>query len=203
MTTPPSDDKKIKNKEKPKKFQFMKYGEVKFILLFLLVFLVIRIFFKCEFNKFLTYFDGFNMMNQFLIPLFFGALGGYCYVIIDSVKDTYRQGIKHIKKKFSFIGAIAGVTAVNLLNPSGSLSQVMILALIAGLSGFSYLKRNALVDSHREDSIMNELKADRKDLTTEEVVVSPSKEESPNKKIEDLYSTMFKMRKHLEDKKKD
>lgn len=164
-TTPPNKNDSVKSD----KDYFWNHGEFYFILLSIAIITIIRMYFIEDFKKILVYFDGFDMMNQLLIPLVFGALGGYCYIIIDSVSSKYRQDIKHIKKKFSFVGSIAGVTAVNLLNPSGSVSQVMILALIAGLSGFSYLKRNALVDSRHEDSIMKGLKAEREHLPNEEI----------------------------------
>ncbi|KOS61428.1 hypothetical protein FJQ98_16735 [Lysinibacillus agricola] len=207
MTSPSSDNNKNKDDDSTEQskngfFDFLYCGETKFIIIFIAAIVVIKVFFIDEFNSFLTYFKGFNMMNQFLIPSLFGALGGYCYIIIDGVKGGYRQDIKHIKKKFSFVGSVAGITAVNLLNPSGTVSQVMILGLIAGLSGFSYLKRNALVDSHREDSIMEDLKSDSKVLSTEEVDSLSSKGESPNEKAEVIYSNMLEMMKRYEDKNK-
>lgn len=101
--------------------------------------------------------DGFNIMTQFFIPGFSGLVGGYSTVIMASLKDKYIQH-NHVFSKFMSIGFIAGIAAVNLLNPSGTVSQVMILGLLAGLSGFSYLERSALVqtDTENETLVNNE-----------------------------------------------
>lgn len=45
---------------------------------------------------------------------------------------------------------ISWLVAVNLLNPSGTIGQVSVLGFIAGLSGVTYLKRNALVEAIEE-----------------------------------------------------
>ncbi|MEK4715941.1 hypothetical protein [Sporosarcina sp. FSL K6-5500] len=99
--------------------------------------------------------DDFNFLYQLFVPGVSGAVGGLILVIIMSMENEY-QGtrIRWIKSKFAIIGVIAGIAAVNLLNPSGSFSQVMILSLLAGLSGISYLKRNALVEGFHEDNLL-------------------------------------------------
>lgn len=97
--------------------------------------------------------DGFNIMTQFFIPGFSGLVGGYSTVIMASLKDKYIQH-NHVFSKFMSIGFIAGIAAVNLLNPSGTVSQVMILGLLAGLSGFSYLERSALVQTDTENETL-------------------------------------------------
>lgn len=95
-------------------------------------------------------------MRQLFIPGFSGVVGGYSTVVISSFKDKYIQH-NNVFSKFMSIGFIAGVVAVNLLNPSGTVSQVMVLGLLAGLSGFSYLERSALVqtDSEKEALVDN------------------------------------------------
>lgn len=93
--------------------------------------------------------EGFNIMKQLFIPGFAGMAGGFSTVIISSLDTKYIQH-NHVFSKFMSIGFIAGVAAVNLLNPSGTVSQVMILGLLAGLSGFSYLERSALVQAESE-----------------------------------------------------
>lgn len=99
----------------------------------------------------------FDVFNQLLIPGVSGLIGGLALVIIASLGDKYRVFTLRILAsfywKFGVIGAIAGIAAVNLLNPSGDISQVMILGLIAGLSGVTYLKRTALVDDVNEQLI--------------------------------------------------
>lgn len=97
--------------------------------------------------------NGFNIMTQFFIPGFAGLVGGYSTVIMASLKDKYIQH-NHVFSKFMSIGFIAGIAAVNLLNPSGTVSQVMVLGLLAGLSGFSYLERSALVQTDTENKTL-------------------------------------------------
>jgi uncharacterized membrane protein len=99
--------------------------------------------------------DDFNFLYQLFVPGISGGIGGLILVLIMSMEDDYQGNlIDWIKVKFAIIGTIAGIAAVNLLNPSGSFSQVMILSLLAGLSGISYLKRNALVEGLHEDSLL-------------------------------------------------
>lgn len=50
-----------------------------------------------------------------------------------------------------FLGGVAGIGAVNILNSDGNTNEVIVLALVAGLSSISYLKGIALVDTKEED----------------------------------------------------
>lgn len=119
-------------------------------------------------DLFMLEFDGFRLLQQLYIPALTGGIGGLSLMVMASLsnygefslKDSYRIYIK-----LALLGGIAGIAAVNLLNPDGNISQVMVLGLIAGLSGFSYLKRNSLVDSIHEDSVLKGIK----DATSKEV----------------------------------
>lgn len=182
MTTPPHKNSS-KNKITIKNNSFWKHGEIHFILFLLLLALLIKLLFYKEFLLFFNCCNHFNMLRQIIIPLSFGAIGGYSYVIMSSLTSTYNTGIPHARKKFTFIGSIAGIAAVNLLNPSGSVSQVMILSLIAGLSGISYLKRNALVDSQHEDSILDKEKLHRPRPSLNSEQIEQQKESPINKEL--------------------
>lgn len=133
-------------------------GEFQFIVLIILLLSIVYSSFPKQLTTFVLCCNNFNVLRQLILPIGFGAIGGYAAVIMGSLDDNFTNR-DHIRKKFTFIGGIAGFAAVNLLNPSGSVSQVMILALIAGLSGVSYLKRSALVESAHEDSILKAAKA--------------------------------------------
>lgn len=102
-------------------------------------------------------FEGFKIFQQLLIPAFSGGIGGLAVVIMASLHDDDIEWKKYFK--FLFLGAIAGIAAVNLLNPEGTVSQVMVLGLVAGLSAYSYLKRTALVDNAEENKVFQRFKA--------------------------------------------
>lgn len=53
-----------------------------------------------------------------------------------------------------FLGGVAGIGAVNILNSDGDTNEVIVLALVAGLSSISYLKGIALVDTKEEDEFL-------------------------------------------------
>lgn len=99
-------------------------------------------------------YEDFNFLQQLIVPGFTGAIGGLAVVVMASLNDD--KGLLKFKSiytvyiKFALLGIIAGIAAVNLLNPQGNISQVLVLGLIAGLSGVSYLKRTALVDDIHE-----------------------------------------------------
>lgn len=107
-------------------------------------------------------YEGFRLLQQLIIPGFTGAIGGLALVIMASLNDD--DGFLSVKNiymvyiKFALLGVIAGIAAVNLLNPQGDISQVLVLGLIAGLSGVSYLKRTALVDDIQEKLVFDVIK---------------------------------------------
>lgn len=107
-------------------------------------------------------YEGFRILEQLIIPGFTGAIGGLALVVMASLNDD--EGFLSVKNiymvyiKFALLGVIAGIAAVNLLNPQGDISQVLVLGLIAGLSGVSYLKRTALVDDIQEKLVFDVIK---------------------------------------------
>jgi hypothetical protein len=118
----------------------------------------------------------FRTLEQLILPLLAGGIGGLITILLRTIEQVLDYG--RVKKsqyimqkrdgyfyrirlfpKFVFIGAIAGFAAVALLNPQGDKSQVSVLALLAGLSGISYLSRNALVDGKDEAEMFNKRKS--------------------------------------------
>lgn len=204
--TSPSQKEESKNKSLIKNYYLWKQGEIHFIVFLLFLIIVTKLFFFDEFLSFFNCCNHFNTLRQLIVPSVFGAIGGYSFVIMSSLNSTYNRNVPHVKKKFSFIGAVAGIAAVNLLNPSGSVSQVMILSLIAGLSGISYLKRNALVGSEHEESLLENLKADRRSLQNKEVDTSssstPLKKDtsSPDIKMDRILKEIKEKQKELKNK---
>lgn len=107
-------------------------------------------------------YEDFRLLEQLIIPGLSGMIGGLALVVMASLNDSkgFLRVIKiyRIYIKFALLGIIAGIAAVNLLNPQGNLSQVLVLGLIAGLSGVSYLKRTALVDDIQEKLVFDVIK---------------------------------------------
>lgn len=118
----------------------------------------------------------FRLLEQLILPLLAGGIGGLITFLLKTIEQDLEYGkvsneeYEKQKKsgyiyrfrlypKFIFIGAIAGFAAVALLNPQGDKSQVSVLALLAGLSGISYLSRNALVDGKDETNMFNKRKS--------------------------------------------
>lgn len=127
--------------------------------------------------------DDFRIEQQLYLPMFFGSIGGYCFIIIQTLtRLSSTKTHKNARIKFTFIGAIAGIASVNLLNPTGNVSQIIILALIAGLSGVSYLSRNSLVDSKIEGEIMDKWDEELKKLQEAKKAQQKASEDLINEK---------------------
>ncbi|MEX3746532.1 hypothetical protein [Lysinibacillus xylanilyticus] len=93
----------------------------------------------------------FNIFLQLIFPFASGLIGGLASYYIGKADREYDS--KKLNGKGSlyiWLGGLAGWLAVNLLNPSGTIGQVSVLGFIAGLSGVTYLKRNALVEAIEE-----------------------------------------------------
>lgn len=54
-----------------------------------------------------------------------------------------------------FVGGVSGMIAVNAFNPSASELQTFSIAVIAGLSGFAFLKRSALADDNNSEKMLD------------------------------------------------
>jgi len=97
--------------------------------------------------------EDFNVFKQLIIPCLGGFTGGFASFKIMQIDEEYKTDINLHWKKYYFLGALAGWLAVNLLNPSGTIAQVLVLSFIAGLSGLTYIKRNALVEDSEEKKL--------------------------------------------------
>lgn len=94
--------------------------------------------------------EEFNVFKQLFLPFLSGVAGGYASTKIMKLDYEYEKLSDEDEHLFVFLGGLAGWLAVNLLNPSGTIAQVLVLGFIAGLSGVTYLKRNALVEGLEE-----------------------------------------------------
>lgn len=54
-----------------------------------------------------------------------------------------------------FVGGVSGMIAVNSFNPTANELQTFSIAVIAGLSGFAFLKRSALADDNSAEKILD------------------------------------------------
>jgi len=57
------------------------------------------------------------------------------------------------------VGGISGMIAVSAFNPKADELQTFSIAIIAGVSGFAFLKRSALIDDGNSDNLTNVEKA--------------------------------------------
>lgn len=95
--------------------------------------------------------EDFNIFLQLIFPFISGLIGGYASYYIGKADREYDpQKLNGKSSLYIWLGGLAGWLAVNLLNPSGTIGQVSVLGFIAGLSGVTYLKRNALVEAIEE-----------------------------------------------------
>lgn len=114
----------------------------------------------------IPYFENdYGFLNQIFIPLIGGALGCWIRFLIAFMSEQHdledsekNSTLKKYTWAFLLIGAIAGIVAVNLLNPKGSFAQVLTISVLAGLSGMTYLFRSSFVDSVIEDNIVKGVK---------------------------------------------
>lgn len=116
-------------------------------------------------DKIIYLFGDMDISRQLAMPFVIGFIGSSATSLIMLLKGHTNVKIKIFNGYFislnwvtaflisSFIGGIAGVGAVNILNSDGSATEVLVIALVAGLSGVSYLKGIALVNGTEEDGI--------------------------------------------------
>lgn len=115
--------------------------------------------------KFLYLFGGINIKNQLALPFFIGIIGSFSTALILLLKGQTNVKIGLFKGSFEslnwclavlascILGGIAGVGAVNILNSDGTVTEVLVISLVAGLSGVTYLKGIALMNGTEEDEI--------------------------------------------------
>lgn len=138
---------------------------------------------------------------KYLLPLLGGAMGG---LVTTLWSDLNRQKLTKGKRSiFIFIGAIAGLVAVSLINPDGTLQQITALSILAGMHGMSFLLSHKLSGGEAEKEALdkeigkvrkkanlgidNEKKIDEEDLeeylerTLGKVLIEESVEEDSEK----------------------
>lgn len=85
--------------------------------------------------------NDFGFRNQMLVPAIGGALGCWVRFLVAYVTDHQESTEKNsLLKRYSWIfilvGALAGLVAVNLLNPKGSFAQVFTISVLNRLRHF-------------------------------------------------------------------
>lgn len=105
--------------------------------------------------------ENFNIFIQLIFPFIAGTIGGWAsYAIMKRDGESFDpKKLEGSKSLHVWLGGLAGFLAVNLLNPSGNIGQVLVLGFVAGLSGVTYLKRNALVESLEEKRMFGKEKS--------------------------------------------
>ncbi|WP_214798949.1 MULTISPECIES: hypothetical protein [unclassified Exiguobacterium] len=78
-------------------------------------------------------------------------------IVSDVVHEVVNESDKH--KYFTvfvhcLVGGISGMIAVNAFNLGGNAPQTFSIAVIAGVSGFAFLKRSALIDDGTADKLV-------------------------------------------------
>lgn len=121
----------------------------------------------------------------FIRPFCFGSIGGWAAVLMAQVYDDSKfhlrerkllfiskekesviaefEKIKKHELKFRskmrnayvFVGGVSGMIAVSSFNPDSNNLQTFVIAVIAGVSGFAFLKRSALIDDKTSDELLN------------------------------------------------
>lgn len=116
-------------------------------------------------DKFMYLFGDMDIKHQIALPFFVGIIGSFSTSLImllkgqTDVKITLFNGSLEILNWIvavitaCLLGGIAGVGAVNILNSDGSVTEVLVIALVAGLSGITYLKGIALMSGTEENEI--------------------------------------------------
>lgn len=116
----------------------------------------------------------------FIRPFIYGSVGGLASIMMsyavnesslvsrknkifssmtdEKIIDQNRKRAKRFYYKIIvihiFIGGISGMIAVSAFNPTANELQTFSIAVIAGLSGFAFLKRSALIDDPNSDNLM-------------------------------------------------
>lgn len=126
-------------------------------------------------DKVIYLFGDMDISRQLAMPFVIGFIGSSAASMIMLLKGHTNVKIKIFNGYLislnwvmaflisSFIGGIAGVGAVNILNSDGSTTEVLVIALVAGLSGVSYLKGIALVNVMEEDGVFTKVQEEAVD----------------------------------------
>lgn len=73
----------------------------------------------------------------------------------EEIRKPTRSFILQAAMVHAFIGGISGMIAVSAFNPTANELQTFSIAVIAGVSGFAFLKRSALIDDKLSEKMLN------------------------------------------------
>lgn len=74
---------------------------------------------------------------------------------LDQIRKPTRRFIFQAAIVHAFIGGVSGMIAVSAFNPTANELQTFSIAVIAGVSGFTFLKRSALIDDELSDKMLD------------------------------------------------
>lgn len=74
---------------------------------------------------------------------------------LEEIRRPTRHFILQAAFVHAFIGGISGMIAVSAFNPTANELQTFSIAVIAGVSGFAFLKRSALIDDKLSEKMLN------------------------------------------------
>ncbi|WP_214785192.1 hypothetical protein [Exiguobacterium sp. S3] len=99
---------------------------------------------------------------------------------LDKIRKPTVRFIRMATIIHLFIGGISGMIAVSAFNPTANELQTFSIAVIAGVSGFAFLKRSALIDNELTEKILDvERKALEMTLKNDELIDSLNDFSSP------------------------
>lgn len=111
------------------------------------------------------------LLTNVLLPVILGGISGIAFVVKDNKALTKPGKEIHNGKTFYtlgfvgdfLVGAIAGLAAVNLIVPDGSIGQIISIAILGGFNGGAFLTKNALANDDKSlDEIVKEMTKDDK-----------------------------------------
>ncbi|MGC7812028.1 hypothetical protein [Bacillus paranthracis] len=95
----------------------------------------------------------FNWATQFVFPLLFGGIVGFLRYLYQDKNWNWQDALlKHV-----MAGAVAGIVAVNMFNPKGSLDQIIVISVFAGTHGMAWILANSFVSSKAASDIHRDL----------------------------------------------
>lgn len=90
---------------------------------------------------------------------------------LEEIRKPTRSFIFQAAMVHAFIGGISGMIAVSAFNPTANELQTFSIAVIAGVSGFAFLKRSALIDDKLSEKMLDvEKEAIEMSLENNEVI---------------------------------
>lgn len=100
------------------------------------------------------------MLVTILLPMLLGGVSGVVGLLVANKNVLQKPQRITVGKKVFYnigwlgdfiIGALAGVAAVNLIVPEGEIGQIVAIAILGGINGGVFLKKNALAKEENSE----------------------------------------------------